>query len=44
VTIWIGRIKTGQLCAYASDYRPWGGTDLPDVVDVYDADRWAERL
>lgn len=38
-----GRPKTGQLWAYARDDRPWGGVDPPMVVDVYAADRKAER-
>jgi transposase len=32
-----GRTKTGQLCAYAADDRPWGGSDPPGVAYVYAA-------
>jgi transposase len=38
-----GRTKTGQLWAYASDDRPWGGTDPPGIVYIYAPDRKAER-
>lgn len=38
-----GRTKTGQLWAYASDDRPWGGTAPPLVAYVYAPDRKAER-
>jgi len=38
-----GRTKTGQLWAYASDDRPWGGADPPGVAYVYAPDRKAER-
>ncbi len=38
-----GRTKTGQLWAYASDDRPWGGSDPPGVAYVYAPDRKAER-
>jgi hypothetical protein len=30
-----GRIKTGQLCAYARDDRPLGGSEPPGVAYVY---------
>jgi hypothetical protein len=39
-----GRTKTGQLWAYAADYRPWGGLDPPGIAYVYAPDRKAERL
>ena len=38
-----GRIKTGQLWAYARDDRPWGGSDPPAVTYVYAPDRTAGR-
>src|SRR5271166_5143102 len=38
-----GRTKTGQFWAYASDDRPWGGSDPPGVAYVYAPDRKAER-
>ena len=38
-----GHTKTGQLWAYASDDRPWGGSDPPGVAYVYAPDRKAER-
>ncbi len=38
-----GRIRTGQLWAYATDDRPWGGADPPGVAYVYASDRKAER-
>ena len=38
-----GRTKTGQLWAYATDDRPWGGADPPGVAFVYAPDRKAER-
>jgi transposase len=38
-----GRTKTGQLWAYATDDRPWGGSDPPGVVYVYAPDRKAAR-
>jgi transposase len=38
-----GRTKTGQLWAYVTDDRPWGGSDPPRVAYVYAPDRKAER-
>jgi hypothetical protein len=38
-----GRIKTGQMWAYARDDRPWGGADPPAVAYIYAPDRKAER-
>ena len=38
-----GCTKTGQLWAYASDDRPWGGCDPPGAVYVYAPDRKSER-
>ena len=38
-----GCTKTGQLWAYATDDRPWGGRDPPGVVYVYAPDRKSER-
>ena len=38
-----GRTKTGQLWAYASDDRPWGGSDPPAVAYVYAPDRKASQ-
>jgi hypothetical protein len=38
-----GCTKTGQLWAYASDDRPWGGCDPPGVVYVYAPDRKSAR-
>src|SRR6204780_1896201 len=38
-----GRVKKGQLWAYARDDRPWGGADPPGVAYVYAPDRKAER-
>ncbi len=38
-----GKIKTGQLWAYARDDRPWQGADPPGVVYVYAPDRRGER-
>jgi transposase len=34
-----GRVKKGQLWAYARDERPWAGPDPPGVVYVYAPDR-----
>jgi len=33
------RTSIGQIWAYASDDRPWGGSDPPMVAYVYTADR-----
>jgi transposase len=38
-----GRTKIGQLWAYASDHRPWGGPEPPGVAYVYAPDRKHER-
>jgi transposase len=34
-----GRVKKGQLCAYARDERPWAGHAPPGVAYVYAPDR-----
>ena len=37
-----GRTKIGQLWAYVSDDRPWGGSDPPGIAYVYAPDRTAD--
>jgi transposase len=38
-----GRTKTGRLCVYARDQRPWGGPSPPAAIFVFAPDRKSER-